>query len=235
MQQLLEALGQAGSLRGELGLASLVLALVVSTVAAGAAQLLYESFYEHVATGSQIQRSFLLVGPSVTLLFLTVQLSLPLSLGLLGALSIVRFRVPIKEPEEIGFLMVVIAASIACATSSYALLAVLYAIVVVVLVARALLGGRLGGWLGGARHGGLLMLTLADEAFGRHGEALETLLRQRLGPVRLEHLSARDGRTHLNFAFRGRPGIDWGATRQALEELCAPEDVSVLFSRQGGV
>ena len=42
----------------------------------------------------------LLIGPSVTLLFICVQLSLPLSLGLLGALSIVRFRVPIKEPEE---------------------------------------------------------------------------------------------------------------------------------------
>ena len=31
---------------------------------------------------------------------LKVLLSLPLSLGLLGALSIVRFRTPIKEPEE---------------------------------------------------------------------------------------------------------------------------------------
>ena len=36
-----------------------------------------------------------------------------MSLGLLGALSIVRFRTPIKEPEEIGFLMVVIATSLA--------------------------------------------------------------------------------------------------------------------------
>jgi hypothetical protein len=48
--------------------------------------------------------------------FICTQFSLPLSLGLLGALSIVRFRTPIKEPEEIGFLMVVIASAICCAT-----------------------------------------------------------------------------------------------------------------------
>jgi len=31
---------------------------------------------------------------------------------LLGALSIVRFRTPIKEPEEIGFIMLVVASAL---------------------------------------------------------------------------------------------------------------------------
>ena len=35
--------------------------------------------------------------------------SLALSLGLVGALSIVRFRTPIKEPEELGYLFLIIA------------------------------------------------------------------------------------------------------------------------------
>jgi hypothetical protein len=232
MQTLLDRLLAAYPPGSELGAAGMALALLVSTAAALAAQLLYETFYDHVETGSQIQRSFLLMGPSVTLLFITVQLSLPLSLGLLGALSIVRFRVPIKEPEEVGFLMVVIASSIACATASYGLLGMLFAIVLLVLTGRRFLGDRLGGR---GRHGGMLMLTLDDEAFARHGGGLEGFLASRLGRVRLEHLSARDGRTHLNYAFRGRPGIDWSATRAAIGEHCAPEDVSVLFSRQGGV
>jgi hypothetical protein len=45
-----------------------------------------------------------------TLLIITiVKSSLALSLGLVGALSIVRFRTPIKEPEELAYLFVAIA------------------------------------------------------------------------------------------------------------------------------
>ncbi len=230
MQALLDALAAGSVLQGEMGLGGLILAMVMSTVAAALAQVLYQTFYDHVETGSQIQRSFVLIGPSVTLLFITVQLSLPLSLGLLGALSIVRFRVPIKEPEEVGFLMVVIAASIACSTASYTLLVVLFAIVIAALMARRMLAGS-----SASRQGGLLMLTLRDESYAEHGSGIEGVLGARLGSVRLEHLASRDGRTHLNFAFRGRPGVDWADTRAALNELCAPEDMSVLFSRPGGV
>ena len=70
---------------------------------------LYVHFYSNRATGSQVHRAFPLLGISITAIFVTIQFSLPLSLGLLGALSIVRFRTPIKEPEEIGFIMLVIA------------------------------------------------------------------------------------------------------------------------------
>ena len=45
-----------------------------------------------------------------TILIITVvKSSLALSLGLVGALSIVRFRTPIKEPEELAYLFISIA------------------------------------------------------------------------------------------------------------------------------
>jgi hypothetical protein len=50
-----------------------------------------------------------LVGLTVFLVILVVKSSLALSLGLVGALSIVRFRTPIKEPEELGYLFLTIA------------------------------------------------------------------------------------------------------------------------------
>ena len=43
-----------------------------------------------------------------------VKNSLALSLGLVGALSIVRFRAAIKEPEELVYLFLVIAAGLGC-------------------------------------------------------------------------------------------------------------------------
>jgi hypothetical protein len=46
------------------------------------------------------------------LVIMIVKSSLALSLGLVGALSIVRFRTPIKEPEELAYLFLAIAAGL---------------------------------------------------------------------------------------------------------------------------
>lgn len=71
-----------------------VFALLVSLLVSSGLAYLYRLFYDDRATGSQVHRSFVLLGPSITALFIAIQFSLPLSLGLLGALSIVRFRTP---------------------------------------------------------------------------------------------------------------------------------------------
>ncbi len=107
--------------------------IVASIIAALLVSHLYLRFFDANSTGSRIHRAFPLIGPAVTTIFLTVQFSLPLSLGLLGALSIVRFRTPIKEPEEIGFILLVIACSISIATFNLAFAGLLYIIVFVLL------------------------------------------------------------------------------------------------------
>ena len=107
--------------------------IVISIIAALLISHLYVKFFDANSTGSRIHRAFPLLGPAVTTIFLTVQFSLPLSLGLLGALSIVRFRTPIKEPEEIGFILLVIACSISIATFNIAFTALLYITVFIFL------------------------------------------------------------------------------------------------------
>ena len=74
-----------------------------------------------------------------------------------------------------------------------------------VSVSRRALSGR----TGGSGQGGLLMLTLRDEDYARHGAELEGMLGARLGPVRLEHLASRgigtsiyDPRHRLATAYR---------------------------------
>jgi hypothetical protein len=205
-------------------------ALVVSAVVAWLLVLLYEFFYEHRETGSQIHRSFLLICPSITLLFVVVQVSLPLSLGLLGALSIVRFRVPIREPEEVGFLMVAIATSIACATYMYAGLAILLAVVTAVLGIRHYVGPR----LFGTGTEGLLVIAVRDDAFRHHAAGIEDLLRARLGRVRLDQLSGQAGVTSVNYAFRAGRRVPWALIQRELSDLCPLESVTVLPARPGG-
>ncbi|MGA7280010.1 MAG: DUF4956 domain-containing protein, partial [Desulfocapsaceae bacterium] len=117
MTELISVYNGFGNQRMEdVGIWAFIFVILYSLFSAFIFSYLYEHFFEKRATGSQINRAFPLLSIAITVIFITVQFSLPLSLGLLGALSIVRFRTPIKEPEEIGFIMLVVASSLSCAT-----------------------------------------------------------------------------------------------------------------------
>ena len=58
---------------------------------------------------SQYIPLFLILIPTMILIITVIKTSIALSLGLVGALSIVRFRTPIKEPEELAYIFVAIA------------------------------------------------------------------------------------------------------------------------------
>jgi hypothetical protein len=84
---------------------NLVLGILLSTITA--------LHYSRRAKKTVLRRDLGLVIPVIaltTLLVITVvKSSLALSLGLVGALSIVRFRTPIKEPEELAYIFLAIA------------------------------------------------------------------------------------------------------------------------------
>lgn len=126
---------------GNPGLAPFLFVLALSLLSALFIGYLYTHFYADRATGSQVYRAFPMLGLSITAIFVTVQFSLPLSLGLLAALTLVRFRVPVKEPEEIGFVMLVVAASLAVAAFKVAFLGVILAVAVSALTIQSLWRG----------------------------------------------------------------------------------------------
>ncbi len=95
-----------------------IVAIGFSLVASIVAYLMYQLFYGSRYIGAGVHRTFIIGGPAITALFMGIQTSIPLSLGLLGALSFVRFRTPVKDPAEIGFLLLLIASSIGAATNN---------------------------------------------------------------------------------------------------------------------
>ena len=110
-----------------------------------------------------------------------------MSLGLLGALSIVRFRTPIKEPEEIGFIMLVIAASIATATFKLAFVGLLFALALVALLVQT--GG---GRLARNRRDGTLVVTVPGAGASTSQSAITDTVRRHVTTARLESLSHQD-------------------------------------------
>lgn len=74
---------------------------------------LYRRFGTSISNRDAFSANFPLVTIATVLIIFVIKSSLALSLGLIGALSIVRFRAAIKEPEEIVYLFFCIAVGIA--------------------------------------------------------------------------------------------------------------------------
>ena len=64
----------------------------------------YQRFSPVLSNKRKFSRVFVFIAATTMLVIAIVQSSLALSLGLVGALSIIRFRTPIKEPEELAYL-----------------------------------------------------------------------------------------------------------------------------------
>lgn len=106
-----------------------ITAILLSFVCSLIIYELYKFGYLRSNVGSGINRFFVIGGPSITALLIAIQFSLPLSLGLLGALSIVRFRTPVKDPHEIAYVLALISISVGCATLNYIIVIVMTALI----------------------------------------------------------------------------------------------------------
>jgi hypothetical protein len=87
-----------------------------------------------VGDGSQYLPIFLLLIPSMVLIITVIKGSLALSLGLVGALSIVRFRTPIKEPEELLYLFIAIAVGLGLGANQLLITAISFAVFILAMV-----------------------------------------------------------------------------------------------------
>jgi hypothetical protein len=211
----------------EIGSLAFLLVLTTSLVAGIVVAGLYRHFYGREQTGSEMHRAFPLLAITITAIFICIQFSLPLSLGLLGALSIVRFRTPVKEPQEIGFLMVVIASSLACATFNFTFLVMILGVVVVGLLAL----DRLPGTFAGGRGGGLVMLSVPAADFSRQRDAIFGLLSQAAPKGRLESLSEDSDEVVLTYSFRALQPTAAAKLQDRLRETASPSRIAISYDR----
>ena len=79
---------------------SLVLSLLLSLLVAK----VYINKGRSLSNRKNLANIFPLLTITTTIIIAVIKSSLALSLGLVGALSIIRFRTPIKEPEELTYI-----------------------------------------------------------------------------------------------------------------------------------
>jgi hypothetical protein len=210
--------------QSNLGFWEALVPILFSLAAAVVVYLLYQVFYGSKHIGAGVHRTFLIGGPSITMLFLGIQSSIPLSLGLLGALSFVRFRTPVKDPAEIGFLLLLIASSIGAATGNYLVTLLLFAVVFIALGVQWLMQNKLSVF---AR--GHLMISVDKPSFDDLEKKLTAFLGERLRGLNLETMSTMDDRVGLHYQYRRQPGFDWTSFTSDLNRLAGTAKVEVFI------
>ncbi len=97
-----------------LDLNSFIVNLVIASILSFIVQLFYLKFSTTLSNRLDFSKNFVILGIATTIVITIVKSSLALSLGLVGALSIVRFRAAIKEPEELVYLFLIISIGLGC-------------------------------------------------------------------------------------------------------------------------
>jgi hypothetical protein len=206
-------------------LSEALISIGFSLVASIIAYLMYQLFYGSKNIGAGVHRTFLIGGPAITALFLGIQTSIPLSLGLLGALSFVRFRTPVKDPAEIGFLLLLIASSIGAATGNYLITILLFVIVFIALCAQMLLRRKFSSF-----GRGQLMISVDKAAYTALDKNLTEFLNKKLGGVKLENMSAIDERVNLHYIYRKKDDYNWGTFSSELDRLAGSAKLELYIN-----
>jgi hypothetical protein len=212
------------SLSSPISMNQIIVDLGFSILASIFIYLLYQMFYGSRHIGAGVHRTFIIGGPAITALFLGIQVSIPLSLGLLGALSFVRFRTPVKDPAEIGFLLLLIASSIGAATNNFLITLILIAFVFVALGIHWLTRNRFSVF-----GRGQLMLSVDQSAYTKLESKLSAFLKKQLPGLRMVTMSVIEDKVNLNYQYRKRTGFDWAAFTSELNKVAGTAKVEMFI------
>lgn len=91
---------------------NLVIQVLIGLILALILKFQYIKHGSNLSNRSRLSNLFPILTVTIILIISVVKSSIALSLGLVGALSIVRFRTPIKEPEELIYLFLCISIGI---------------------------------------------------------------------------------------------------------------------------
>jgi hypothetical protein len=97
--------------------------ILLSFLLAFALSFLWATVYRKTHSGIAYTRSFfvtlILMSPAIAMIMMAIGSNVALSLGLVGSLSVIRFRTVIKDPKDLIFLLVAIGIGLTSAANAW--------------------------------------------------------------------------------------------------------------------
>ncbi len=171
-----------------------ILNIVIAAVLLFILSRLYIKYGNSISNREQLSRVFILVGVTTFIIISIVKSSLALSLGLVGALSIVRFRTAIKEPEELGFFFIAIAVGLGMGANQF--LPTFIGFILLVLVIILMKKNKLGNTISQN-----LLLSLPAEGRNKNDivEQISSVLAKNSNQLEMKRLNMTEKSIDINF------------------------------------
>jgi len=103
----------------DLSISNIMMSLISAFLCSMVIYYIYRKFYRGIVYSSSFNILLVLVSVVTAFIVMTISSNILLSLGMVGALSIVRFRTAVKDPLDVGFLFFSIAVGITSGAGLY--------------------------------------------------------------------------------------------------------------------
>ena len=122
----------------EINITNFIIAILVSAILAFLIKKVYIYSSQTLSNKEYFSDLFIPLSIITCLVITVIKFSLALSLGLVGALSIVRFRAAIKEPEELIYLFLIIGIGLAGGANQFlvAIIATVFISLILILLSK---------------------------------------------------------------------------------------------------
>ena len=117
----------------QLNFTDLAINLIIAAILGWVLEFVFIRYSNTINNKTVFSKNFVIIATTTAFIISIVKSSLTLSLGLVGALSIIRFRTAIKEPEEISYLFICIGIGLGLG-ANYKLITIMATIIIILLI-----------------------------------------------------------------------------------------------------
>ena len=121
MKKVLEALTE---MQVKMPIQTVLLVLLVAFLVSLIIYLTYKNTYTGVLYNPRFNVSLIMITMVTTMVMVVIGSNISVSLGMVGALSIIRFRTAVKDPRDTAFIFWCVVSGLACGTQNYTIVIV---------------------------------------------------------------------------------------------------------------
>mgnify|MGYP003571273269 CR=1 FL=1 len=116
MKKVLEALAE---MQVKMPIETVLLVLLIAFLVSLIIFLTYKNTYSGVMYNPRFNVSLIMITMITTMVMVVIGSNISVSLGMVGALSIIRFRTAVKDPRDTAFIFWCVVSGLACGTQNY--------------------------------------------------------------------------------------------------------------------
>ena len=216
----------------EISFSNFFVAMLLSTFSAIIIKYTYIKVSLTINDKEHFSETFVPLAIITTLVITVIKFSLALSLGLVGALSIVRFRAAIKEPEELVFLFLIISIGLANGANQFLLSIFSTILIVLILFIRSYFYKSKANSTKISVSTNLLQIIVLDHEF--NFENIEKKIKDNVDYLKLKSLTTDENERQYNFWFSVKEKNSSGFIKLIENITRENKKVSIqIFSRTG--